>query len=275
MKKYIVPEGSRIRLSRFDPGDTGSFKNPDDAKARMEEDLAELGRLQNILYAARTHAVLVVLQGIDTAGKDGTIRHVFTGVNPQGCRVASFKKPTEVELAHDFLWRVHAVAPEKGEIAVFNRSHYEDVLVVRVHSLVPKRVWSKRYAEIRAFEELLVRSGTIVVKFFLNLSKKEQKERLLAREADPEKRWKVNPADWEERKLWNDYHAAYDDMLEKTSTEEAPWMVVPSDEKWYRNMVVAAELVRRLSPYRDEWKAAIDERGKAAVAGVTGGAGSE
>jgi PPK2 family polyphosphate:nucleotide phosphotransferase len=266
MKKYVVKEGARVRLSKLDAADTGSYSDGAQARSRTCEDLEDLSRLQNLLYAARTHAVLVVLQGIDTAGKDGTIRHVFSGINPQGCRVASFKKPTEVELAHDFLWRVHAVCPAAGEIAVFNRSHYEGVLVERVHSLVPKSVWSRRYGEIRRFEDLLVRSGTIIVKFFLNLSKKEQKERLLAREADPEKRWKVNPADWEERKLWDDYQSAYQEMLEKTSTEGAPWVVVPSDEKWYRNLVVSGELRRRLAPYRAEWRMGMERRGKAAMA---------
>jgi PPK2 family polyphosphate:nucleotide phosphotransferase len=265
VKRYVVKEGARVRLARLDPADTGSYRDDAQTQDRIREDLADLSRLQNLLYAARTHAVLVVLQGIDTAGKDGTIRHVFSGINPQGCRVASFKKPTEVELAHDFLWRVHAVCPAAGEIAVFNRSHYEGVLVERVHGLVPKSVWSRRYGEIRRFEELLVRSGTIIVKLFLNLSKKEQKERLLAREADPEKRWKVNPADWEERKLWDDYQSAYQEMLEKTSTEEASWVVVPSDEKWYRNLVVSGELRRRLAPYRAEWRAGMERRGKAAM----------
>jgi PPK2 family polyphosphate:nucleotide phosphotransferase len=272
MKKYLVGKSEDVRLAKLDPDDTGPYEDEKDAEDATKKDLEELTRLQNLLYAARTHAVLVVLQGIDTAGKDGTIKHVFTGLNPQGCRVASFRKPTEEELAHDFLWRAHAVCPGKGEIAVFNRSHYEAVLVERVHQLVPRSVWSGRYAEIREFEKLLVRSGTIVIKFFLNLSKSEQKERLLAREADPEKRWKVNPADWEERKLWGQYRDAYEEMLEKTSTKQAPWMIVPSDKKWYRNLVVAAEIRRRLEPHRREWEDAIDERGKAAVAGgVEGG----
>jgi len=272
MKKHVLKEGQRVRLSRLDPADTGPYRDKDEAGPKIAEDLAELSRLQNLLYAGGSHAVLVVLQGIDTAGKDGTIRHVFSGINPQGCRVASFKKPTEVELAHDFLWRVHAACPGRGEIAVFNRSHYEGVLVERVHGLVQKAVWRHRYEEIREFEDLLVRSRTIVVKFFLNLSKKEQKVRLLARESDPEKRWKVNPADWQERKLWDDYQAAFDDMLEKTSTKEAPWIVVPSDQKWYRNLVVSQELRRRLEPYRDEWREAVEARGKAAVGGPSSGA---
>ena len=272
MKSDVLDEKKKVRLDRMDPADTGGYKDQSQAQPRMAQDLKELSKLQNLLYAGSCNAVLVVLQGIDTAGKDGTIRHVFSGINPQGCRVASFKKPTELELAHDYLWRVHAVCPAKGEIAVFNRSHYESVLVERVHELVPKKVWSRRYEEIRRFEELLVRSGTIIVKFFLNLSKKEQKARLLARETDPEKRWKVNAADWEERKRWNDYHDAYEEMLEKTSTKEAPWVVVPSDRKWYRNLVVSRELVRRLKPYEHTWKEAMEARGAAAMKGPERGA---
>jgi len=268
MKKYVVEPGQSVTLRKLDPSDTGGYRDKDEAQARVDADIADLSRLQNLLYAARTHSVLVVLQGIDTAGKDGTIRHVFSGINPQGCRVASFKKPTEEELAHDYLWRIHAVCPQKGQIAVFNRSHYEDVLIVRVHGIVPKKVWARRYGEILAFEDLLLRSGTIIVKFFLNLSKAEQKKRLLAREADPEKRWKCNPADWEERKRWDDYQAAYEEMLEKTSTKEAPWVIVPSDQKWYRNVVVSNELKRRLAPYRDEWHDAMEARGAAALEGV-------
>lgn len=271
MKGYVVEPGERIRLSKLDPDDTGKYTSKEEAEPRIAEDLEALRSLQNLLYAARSHGVLVVLQGIDTAGKDGTIRHVFSGVNPQGCRVASFKKPTEQELAHDYLWRVHAVCPGKGEITVFNRSHYESVLVERVHELVPKAVWSRRYDEIVEFEKILMRSGTLIVKFFLNLSKKEQKERLLERERDPEKRWKVNPADWEERKRWDDYQAAFEEMLRKTSTPDSPWLVIPSDSRWYRNLVVARELRRLLETHRGEWKAAIEERGKAAVKGVIAG----
>jgi PPK2 family polyphosphate:nucleotide phosphotransferase len=266
VKTYAVRRGERIRLDRLDPADTGSYASKEDAEDRIAKDLEELSSLQNLLYAVQTHAVLVVLQGIDTAGKDGTIRHVFSGVNPQGCRVASFKVPTELESAHDYLWRVHAQCPAKGEIAVFNRSHYEAVLVERVHDLVPKAVWKHRYQEIREFEDLLVRSGTVILKFFLNLSKKEQKVRLLAREKDPEKRWKVNPRDWEERKLWGDYRAAFRDMLRETSTTDAPWIVVPSDHRWYRNLVVGRAIVERLAPLRDVFSAAVEARGREAMA---------
>ena len=228
----------------------------------MERDLAALSRLQELLWAARTHSVLVVLQGIDTAGKDGTIRHVFSGVNPQGCRVASFGVPTEEEAAHDFLWRVHRQAPARGELVVFNRSHYEAVLVERVHALVPPKVWRGRYAEINAFESLLSGAGTIVLKFFLHLSRKEQKKRLEAREEEPEKRWKADPRDWTERKLWGEYRKAFDDMLSKTSTRDAPWFVVPADHKWYRNLVIARTLVEALGRHERGWKKAVRERGE-------------
>lgn len=264
-KRHLVKPGSKVTLDRFDPADTGGLSDTPETRERLAHDLETLSDLQNLLYAARSRAVLVVLQGIDTAGKDGTIRHIFSGVNPQGCRVASFKRPTELELAHDYLWRVHAEAPAKGEIVVFNRSHYESVLVERVHELVPKDVWKRRYDEINEFEKLLHRSGTLILKFFLNLSKGEQKKRLLEREADPRKRWKANPADWKERKLWDAYREAYEEMLSKTSTDRAPWIVVPSNAKWYRNLVVADAITDLLKPFREEWEKAVEERGNAAM----------
>lgn len=266
MARLIVKPGARVRLAEWDPAETGGLTEEQEVAGKMARDLEELAELQALLAAAQTHAVLIVLQGIDTAGKDGTIRHVFSGVNPQGCRVACFKVPTELERGHDYLWRVHQQCPAKGEIVVFNRSHYESVLVERVHDLVPRRVWEKRYAEIDAFERLLRRSGTIILKFFLNLSKKEQKERLLAREKDPVKAWKSNPGDWRERLRWDDYRAAYEEMLEKTSTKGAPWVVVPSDRKWYRNLVVARTIVGALREHRKEWEAAMLERGRRALA---------
>lgn len=265
MARLVVKPGSKVRLAEWDPADTDGFAEGPETAKRMAEDLEELQELQGLVAAAQAHAVLVVLQGIDTAGKDGTIRHVFSGVNPQGCRVASFKVPTAEEAAHDYLWRIHAQAPGKGEIVVFNRSHYESVLVERVHDLVPKDVWKKRYEEINGFEKVLARSGTIVLKFFLNLSKEEQKERLLAREADPRKAWKVNPGDWKERRLWSRYREAFEEMLEKTSTKRAPWVVVPSDRKWYRNLVVAGTIVKALREHRKEWDAAVIERGRRAL----------
>jgi PPK2 family polyphosphate:nucleotide phosphotransferase len=262
----LVAPGARVRLADFDPADTREARTEEDSLPKIGADLATLRELQALLYAAAHQSVLIVLQGIDTAGKDGTIRHVFTSVNPQGCRVASFKKPTEEELAHDFLWRVHKRAPARGEIAVFNRSHYEGVLVERVHGLVPARTWKGRYDEINEFERLLVRDHTIVLKFFLNLSKKEQKRRLLARIEDPDKRWKANPDDWEERKLWDDYQEAFSDMLTRTSTREAPWYVVPSDAKWYRNMIVADRITDRLRPLEKEWRRVVRTRGAAVLA---------
>jgi len=205
-----------------------------------------LEELQELLYAEHKHKVLIVLQAMDTGGKDGTIRHVFEGVNPQGVRVASFKKPTLEELDHDFLWRVHKQVPGKGEIVIFNRSHYEDVLVVRVHNLAPKEVWSKRYDHINGFERMLVDEGTTILKFFLHIDLDEQKERLQARLDEPNKRWKFNPDDLEERKLWPKYVKAYEDAISKTSTSWAPWYIVPANRKWYRNLVVGTVVIEAL-----------------------------
>ena len=247
MKRYLVKPGNRIDLGDWDPDETKTFDGDKDA-AEEHLDLLndELEELQELLYAQHKHRVLVVLQGMDTSGKDGVIRHVFDGVNPQGVRVASFKKPTEEELDHDYLWRVHKHTPGRGEIVIFNRSHYEDVLVVRVHELVPKKVWSKRYTQINDFEHTLAQEGTTILKFYLHISKGEQKERLQARLDNPKKHWKFNVADLEERKLWPDYIQAYEDVLNKTSTKWAPWYIVPSDRKWYRNLVICTILVETL-----------------------------
>jgi PPK2 family polyphosphate:nucleotide phosphotransferase len=200
-----------------------------------------------LLYAEQKHKVLIVLQGMDTSGKDGTIRRVFEGVNPQGVRVASFKQPTPEELDRDFLWRVHKQVPGKGEMVIFNRSHYEDVLVVRVHELVPKEVWSKRYEHINSFERMLADEGTTILKFFLHIDQEEQKQRLQARLDDPHKHWKFNPADLEERKLWPKYMKAYEEAISKTSTDGAPWYIVPANRKWYRNIVVGTIIVEALT----------------------------
>jgi PPK2 family polyphosphate:nucleotide phosphotransferase len=231
------------------------------ADTRFSELSHELGDLQELCYAAATEAVLVVLQGMDTSGKDGTIRSVFEAVNPQGVHVASFKVPTPLELAHDFLWRVHQQAPAKGMFAIFNRSHYESVLVERVKELVPKEVWLERYDEINDFERLLTSSGTIVLKFFLYISKEEQKERLLAREAEPEKAWKLSAGDWIERRFWDEYIAAYQDALNRCATPNAPWYVVPADRKWYRDLMVAEALVATLQPYRQGWLDRLEQIG--------------
>lgn len=207
---------------------------------------AKLEELQEVLYAEGKHKILIVLQAMDTGGKDGAIRRVFDGVNPQGVRVAAFKVPTEEELAHDYLWRVHKVVPGKGEMVIFNRSHYEDVLVVRVHNIVPKEVWKARYEQINAFERHLAETGTTILKFYLHIDQDEQKERLQARLDDPAKQWKFRLGDLEERKLWPDYMKAYEDALGKTSTEHAPWYIVPANRKWYRDLVISSVLVDAL-----------------------------
>jgi len=242
MEKHRIPPKTSVDLSTFETYYEGEIdKNTGiDRLKKYSQDLADL---QELLYAEHKHKVLVVLQGMDTSGKDGTIANVFGMVNPQGTKVANFKVPTPKELDHDYLWRIHPHTPGKGEIVVFNRSHYEDVLVVRVHELVPKSVWKKRYDHINAFERLLTDEGTTILKFFLHISKQAQAERFLARLDRPNKRWKFNPGDLAEREYWDDYTAAYEEMLSRTSTPWAPWYVVPSDRKWYRNLAVAT-LVR-------------------------------
>jgi PPK2 family polyphosphate:nucleotide phosphotransferase len=236
-----VTPGSRVVLGRIDPADSLGHQR-DVAEAETARQLVRLADLQDRLWAEAKHPVLVVLQGIDAAGKDGTIGKVMEAFNPQGCVVASFKVPTAEELAHDFLWRVHRRVPGKGEIGIFNRSHYEDVLVVRVHSLVPEDVWSGRYDQIRDFERLLVETGTTIVKFFLYIDRDEQRERLQERYDDPRKRWKFSMGDLAERTRWDDYIAAYEDALSKTSTDAAPWYVIPANRKWFRNLAVASIL---------------------------------
>ena len=247
LDRFLLRPGHGIRLARFDPKDTSAFPG---RKHRAEAETValrqELDRLQELFYADGRRSLLVVLQGMDTSGKDGTIRHVFEGVNPQGVRVGAFKTPTPEELAHDFLWRIHPHAPGKGEIAIFNRSQYEDVLIARVHHLVPKHVWSKRYRGINEFERELVDEGTIVLKFFLHISREEQGDRLRARLADPTKHWKLSPADVRERSFWPEYVKAYEEMLARTTTDWAPWYLVPSDHKWFRNWFVSRTLVETL-----------------------------
>lgn len=247
MKQYLVKPGTKVDLSKIDPNDTGDFKG---GKEKGLEEIAKLNakleELQEVLYAEGKHKILIVLQAMDTGGKDGAIRRVFDGVNPQGVRVAAFKVPTEEELAHDYLWRVHKVVPGKGEMVIFNRSHYEDVLVVRVHNIVPKEVWKARYEQINAFERHLAETGTTILKFYLHIDQDEQKERLQARLDDPAKQWKFRLGDLEERKLWPDYMKAYEDALGKTSTEHAPWYIVPANRKWYRDLVISSVLVDAL-----------------------------
>jgi PPK2 family polyphosphate:nucleotide phosphotransferase len=222
----------------------------------------ELFQLQDSLWGARTHGLLVVLQGRDAAGKDGTIKHVMGSFNPRGVVVTSFGVPTPEESQHDFLWRVHRYAPRHGEVAIFNRSHYEDVLVTRVHKLVHKKVWKQRFDQINAFERMLAAEGTIILKFFLHITKKEQKSRLLEREKDPAAAWKLNPSDWQDHDLWGEFTDAYEDVLSRCSTPEAPWTVVPSNAKWYRNLIVAETILKAMRPHKDVWKEKLEAKGR-------------
>ncbi|HUF16646.1 MAG TPA: polyphosphate kinase 2 family protein [Thermoanaerobaculia bacterium] len=245
--RYRVKPGKRVKLTKRDPNDRALFEgSKEDAAIRTLELVDELEELQEVLYAESKQKLLIVLQGMDTAGKDGTIRLVFDGVNPSGVKVAPFKKPTDDELSRDFLWRVHQKVPARGEIVIFNRSHYEDVLVVRVHSLVPKRIWKTRYQQIVDFEKLLTDTNTRILKFFLHIDRNEQKERLQARLAEPDKQWKFNMQDVAERAHWDAYTKAYEAALSKTSTESAPWYIIPSNMKWYRSYVIASIVVETL-----------------------------
>jgi PPK2 family polyphosphate:nucleotide phosphotransferase len=255
-KRYRIKDGSRFKLADFDPDDQHGL-DKDSAKALLTQSAERLGALQERLYAEHQWAVLIVLQGLDAAGKDGVIEHVMSGVNPQGCDVHPFKAPSQLELDHDFLWRAAVELPGRGHIGIFNRSYYEEVLVTRVHKelldrqglpprLVTKDIWKERYEDINAFERHLVRNGTAILKFFLNVSKKEQQKRLLARIDDPTKQWKFNAGDIGERKLWDQYMTAYEDMIRATATDEAPWFVVPADHKWFTRLVVASAIIERV-----------------------------
>jgi PPK2 family polyphosphate:nucleotide phosphotransferase len=244
-RELMVPPGSRIKLADLDPDDTHGVDKAA-AAGRLEKNLKRLAALQYMLYAESRRSLLVVLQGLDAGGKDGAIRHVMSGLNPQGVDVTPFKVPEGAEKRHDYLWRVHAAVPEWGKIGIFNRSHYEDVLVVRVHGLAPKSVWSKRYQQINDFERMLSESGVRIVKFFLYISKEEQAERLRLRLEDKTKNWKFSPADLKEREYWNQYVAAYNDVLRKCSTERAPWYAIPANRKWFRNLAVSDIMVHAL-----------------------------
>lgn len=247
MEQYRIKPGHAFKLSEWDANDQTEFKgNKKSAEAKTADLVKSLDHLQELLYAEHQHKLLIVLQGMDTAGKDGTIRHVFSGVNPQGVRVASFKQPTPEEHAHDFLWRIHQQTPKTGEIVIFNRSHYEDVLVVRVHGLISKDDCRRRYADINAFEHMLADEGTTLLKFFLHIDKTEQKKRLQERLADKTKHWKFSADDLKERKLWKDYMQANADALSATSTAWAPWYIIPANRKWYRNWLISKILVERL-----------------------------
>ena len=254
---YRVDDGRHFRLRDFDPGDTGKLRSPEQAAAELEAGVAELRELQDKLYAQERWALLLILQGMDAAGKDSVIKHVMSGVNPQGCQVYSFKAPSAEELDHDYLWRTMQRVPSRGRIGIFNRSYYEEVLVVRVHKellnnekippeLITKKNWDERFEDIGAYERYLSRNGIVIRKFFLNLSKKEQKKRFLKRLEEPEKNWKFSASDIHEREYWDDYMEAYEEMIRHTATPEAPWYVVPADNKWFTRVVVAAAVVDAL-----------------------------
>jgi PPK2 family polyphosphate:nucleotide phosphotransferase len=253
MKPYKIEPNTKVSLSEFDAEETSLIKDKDSAKEQLDDLLDELVELQELLFAEHKHKLLIVLQAMDTGGKDSTIRHVFGPVNPQGVRVANFKVPTQQELDHDYLWRIHQQTPGSGEITIFNRSHYEDVLVVRVHNLVPAERWGRRYDHINEFERLLADEGTTILKFYLHISKEEQRQRLQSRLDRPHKHWKFKRGDLEERKLWPEYMKAYEVMLSRTSTSWAPWFVVPANRKWYRNWVVASIVVDALTSLKMEY----------------------
>ncbi|RMH83541.1 MAG: polyphosphate kinase 2 family protein [Actinomyces sp.] len=258
LEHYRVTPGSNVDLAQWATDDDGGL-DKDEGRHLARELNERLEELQERLWAEHRHRLLVVLQATDTGGKDGTIRHVFDGVNPQGVKVAAFKKPTERELAHDYLWRVHPHVPGDGEIVIFNRSHYEDVLVVRVHELVPRARWERRYEHINAFEKLLTDEGTTIVKLFLHLSREEQAERLRARLETPHKQWKFSLGDLAERERWDAYQEAFRVMLERTSTPWAPWWVIPADRKWFRNLLVSEILVEVLEALDPRWPPPTDD----------------
>jgi PPK2 family polyphosphate:nucleotide phosphotransferase len=239
IKELIVTPGTKVTLSDRDPGNTLGWEKGHAMRASWKKAIQRVDDLQYLLYAEHKRALLVILQGRDAAGKDGTIRHVMSGVNPQGCTVTSFKVPTPEEAAHDFLWRIHKAVPPAGDIGIFNRSHYEDVLVVRVHDLVPKEVWSRRYGQINAFEQILAENHVKILKFFLHISKDEQRKRFEKRIDDKKRNWKISEDDFAERKFWDDYTKAYEEMLSRSSTPEAPWFVIPANKKWFRNLAVS------------------------------------
>jgi PPK2 family polyphosphate:nucleotide phosphotransferase len=246
MERYRVKPDQHVNLAEWNPDDKGDFDDKKAAEPETDQLNKQLEELQELLYAENKHKLLIVLQAMDTGGKDGVIRHVFEGVNPAGVRVASFKAPTSVELSHDYLWRIHQQTPGRGEMVIFNRSHYEDVLVVRVHNLVPPEVWGRRYDHINHFERLLTDEGITILKFYLHISKEEQKQRLQDRLDQPNKRWKFAKGDLAERKRWSEYMQAYEEMLNKTSTAWAPWFIIPANRKWYRDWLISKIIVGAL-----------------------------
>jgi PPK2 family polyphosphate:nucleotide phosphotransferase len=260
MERYKINKGQKINLAEWDPEDKKGFNgSKEDGLAKLQSLIGELEQLQSVLYAEHKHKVLVVVQAMDTGGKDGVIRKVFEGVNPQGVRVASFKVPTPLEADHDYLWRIHPCIPGKGELVIFNRSHYEEVLVVRVHNLVPPQDWQRHYRQIAEFERMLAEEGVTILKFYLHISKDEQKKRLLERINTPEKRWKFNSGDLAERKLWDAYMQAYQDALSETSTDYAPWYIVPANHNWYRDLVVASVLVKTLKELNMQYPQPVED----------------
>jgi len=245
-ERFRVAPGTRVKLKDIDPAFKDHRESHEKAIEEIQHYTKKLRELQDLLYAERRRSVLICLQAMDTGGKDGTINHVLSAMNPQGCRVSAFRQPSAEEMAHDFLWRIHRVTPASGEVVVFNRSHYEDVLVVRVHGLVPERVWSRRYDRINAFEKGLADHETHILKFYLHISKDEQLKRLKDRMDDPVKQWKISEADYKERSSWDDYMSAYEDALSRCSTEHAPWFVIPANHKWFRNLAVARIVVEHM-----------------------------
>jgi PPK2 family polyphosphate:nucleotide phosphotransferase len=246
LEQFKVPPGSQVKLKDIDPAFQDGHENREDAAAEIEQYGKRLRQLQDVLYAERRRSLLICLQALDTGGKDGTINHVLGAMNPQGCRVVAFRQPSVEETSHDFLWRVHRATPARGEVVIFNRSHYEDVLIVRVHNLVPEQVWSARYQRINAFEQGLLENETQVLKFYLHISSEEQLSRFKSRLDDPTKNWKISEADYRERRYWDDYQAAYEEALSRCSTERAPWFVIPANHKWFRNLAVARIVVEHL-----------------------------
>jgi PPK2 family polyphosphate:nucleotide phosphotransferase len=253
----IVPPGKKIDLKDYDPADTGKFESKESAQVKLAAGILQLAEYQNILYAQNKFAVLIIFQAMDAAGKDSTIKHVMSGINPQGCQVFSFKSPSTEELDHDYLWRTHKAMPERGRIGIFNRSYYEEALIVRVHPellaaqslphLDLKQIWPQRFQEINDFERYLTNNGTVIIKFFLHISKKEQKRRFLDRINEPEKHWKFSAQDIQERTYWDDYQAAYTDIFNHTSTAAAPWYIIPADRKWFTRLTVADIICARLA----------------------------
>ena len=243
---FKVKPGTRVKLKDIDPAFKGEHKNDEDAAEEIAQLQKRLRGLQGLLFAERRHSLLICLQAMDTGGKDGTINRVLGAMNPKGCRVAGFRQPSAEELAHDFLWRAHRAAPALGEVVIFNRSHYEDVLIVRVHNMVPVDVWTKRYDQINMFEKILAEHATSILKFYLHISKEEQMERFRNRLDDPTKQWKISEADYQERRFWDDYVSAYEDALTRCSTEYAPWFIIPANHKWFRDLAVAQIVVQHL-----------------------------